>query len=227
MRRILQLLQAGGFFLDFPFYFAKKWSRFGSRRHRKTEREEDEELLNETKVAPSSEIRLKQQPTGVALLNLFLPMLCAVLVNGELRDYQLEGLNWLIHLYSNGINGILADEMGLGKTIQSISMLAYLYEYKGFKGPFIIITPKSTLANWMNEFAKWCPVLRPVRFHGGKEERVITGSLFCFPDESTLPGSNHSRKAAAGTVRCHCDYLRGCELGKKFFAQVSMAVLDY
>lgn len=30
---------------------------------------------------------------------------------GQMRDYQLQGLNWLIHLYDNGINGILADEM--------------------------------------------------------------------------------------------------------------------
>lgn len=36
---------------------------------------------------------------------------------GQLRDYQLDGLNWMISLYETGINGILADEMGLGKTI--------------------------------------------------------------------------------------------------------------
>jgi SWI/SNF-related matrix-associated actin-dependent regulator of chromatin subfamily A member 5 len=36
---------------------------------------------------------------------------------GKLRDYQLDGLNWMISLYETGINGILADEMGLGKTI--------------------------------------------------------------------------------------------------------------
>ena len=34
-----------------------------------------------------------------------------------LRDYQLDGLNWMIGLNETGINGILADEMGLGKTI--------------------------------------------------------------------------------------------------------------
>jgi SNF2 family DNA or RNA helicase len=27
------------------------------------------------------------------------------------------GLNWMISLYNNNLNGILADEMGLGKTI--------------------------------------------------------------------------------------------------------------
>lgn len=34
---------------------------------------------------------------------------------GELKDFQLTGLNWLAYLWSKGENGILADEMGLGK----------------------------------------------------------------------------------------------------------------
>ncbi len=32
-------------------------------------------------------------------------------VKGTMRNYQLDGLNWLIKLYETGINGILADEM--------------------------------------------------------------------------------------------------------------------
>ena len=35
----------------------------------------------------------------------------SVINGGKLREYQMQGLNWLIHLYDNGINGILADEM--------------------------------------------------------------------------------------------------------------------
>ena len=35
----------------------------------------------------------------------------SILQGGELRDYQLDSLNWLISLYETGINGILADEM--------------------------------------------------------------------------------------------------------------------
>lgn len=38
---------------------------------------------------------------------------------GTLKPYQLEGLNWMIHLAEKGLNGILADEMGLGKTVSS------------------------------------------------------------------------------------------------------------
>ena len=38
---------------------------------------------------------------------------------GTLKPYQLEGLNWMIHLAEKGLNGILADEMGLGKVSAS------------------------------------------------------------------------------------------------------------
>jgi SWI/SNF-related matrix-associated actin-dependent regulator of chromatin subfamily A member 5 len=95
----------------------------------------------------------------------------------------------MAHLTEHGINGILADEMGLGievpflqddlihgtisgKTLQSISILGYLHEFKNITGPHLVVVPKSTLSNWMNEFARWCPTLRPIRFHGNKEERA-------------------------------------------------------
>ena len=61
---------------------------------------------------------------------------------------------------------------GLGKTLQTISLLGYLSEFRGIKGPHLVIVPKSTLHNWMNEFKKWCPSLRPVKFHGNLEQGV-------------------------------------------------------
>ena len=67
---------------------------------------------------------------------------------GTLKTYQLKGMNWLCSLYDQGINGILADEMGLGKTVQSLSFLAYVAETYGVWGPFLVITPASTLHNW-------------------------------------------------------------------------------
>ena len=93
-------------------------------------------------------------------------------VKGQMRAYQLEGLNWMIKLHHNGINGVLADEMGLGKTLQSISILGFLREFKQITGPHLIIVPKSTLANWNNECKRWCPDLRVLSFHGDKEERM-------------------------------------------------------
>ena len=47
---------------------------------------------------------------------------------GTLKPYQLEGLNWMIHLAEKGLNGILADEMGLGKVrVSSVMLVLVLY----------------------------------------------------------------------------------------------------
>ncbi|XP_031616380.1 chromatin-remodeling complex ATPase chain Iswi-like [Contarinia nasturtii] len=90
---------------------------------------------------------------------------------GEMRDYQIRALNWLITLYENGINGILADEMGLGKTLETISMLGYLKQYEKVNGPHLIVAPNSTLQNWMNEIQKFCPSLTGYILIGEKQSR--------------------------------------------------------
>jgi SWI/SNF-related matrix-associated actin-dependent regulator of chromatin subfamily A member 5 len=61
--------------------------------------------------------------------------------------------------------------MGLGKTLQSISVLVYMLEYRNVTGPHLIVVPKSTLSNWMNEIARWAPTLTAVKFHGDKAAR--------------------------------------------------------
>ena len=59
---------------------------------------EDQELLaDEDTAGERAGHRLSVQPS--------------VIKGGQMREYQMQGLNWLIHLYDNGINGILADEM--------------------------------------------------------------------------------------------------------------------
>ena len=55
--------------------------------------------------------------------------------------------------------------------MQSISILAYHYEYLRIQGPHLVCVPKSTLSNWMNELKRWCPSLRAIRFHGSREDR--------------------------------------------------------
>ena len=88
----------------------------------------------------------------------------SIITGGKLREYQIEGLQWMVRLCENGINGILADEMGLGKTLQSVSIIAYMREFKNITGPHLIMVPKSTLSNWMNEFQRFCPCIRTIRF---------------------------------------------------------------
>ena len=90
----------------------------------------------------------------------------------ELKEYQLEALNWLIHLHSMNVNGILADEMGLGKTIQTISLLAYLHLHDQ-SITHLIIVPKVTIKNWERELNKWLPNMKVCFFYGDKEERKV------------------------------------------------------
>ncbi|SAM04386.1 hypothetical protein [Absidia glauca] len=133
-------------------------SEDGSKRRRKTEKEEDEELLKDEINTNEALTVFTESP--------------AYVTGGKLRDYQVQGLNWMISLFENGINGILADEMGLGKTLQTISFLGYLKHIRGVAGPHLVVVPKSTLHNWKSEFAKWVPDFDAFIFHGNKDERI-------------------------------------------------------
>ncbi|XP_077246989.1 SNF2/Brahma-type chromatin-remodeling protein CHR12 [Tasmannia lanceolata] len=97
----------------------------------------------------------------------------AMLQGGELRPYQLEGLQWMLSLFNNNLNGILADEMGLGKTIQTIALIAYLMENKGVSGPHLIVAPKAVLPNWVHEFSTWAPSIVAILYDGRLEERKV------------------------------------------------------
>lgn len=68
-------------------------------------------------------------------------------------------------------NCILADEMGLGKTIQSITFLEEIHRI-GIKGPFLIIAPLSTIANWEREFRTWTH-LNVIVYHGSMVSRQM------------------------------------------------------
>ncbi|CAD5232023.1 unnamed protein product [Bursaphelenchus xylophilus] len=127
-------------------------------RHRMTEEDEDKELLAQ-EGAPEDMILFDKSPSFIK--------------NGELRDYQVRGLNWLIQLHYNKFNGILADEMGLGKTLQTVSLLGYMKHVKNHNGPFLVIVPKSTIQNWKNEFTKWCPTINTCVLIGSAEERAV------------------------------------------------------
>ncbi|CAN6167182.1 unnamed protein product [Urochloa humidicola] len=90
---------------------------------------------------------------------------------GTLREYQLVGLQWMLSLYNNKLNGILADEMGLGKTVQVMALIAYLMEFKGNYGPHLIIVPNAVLVNWKSELLNWLPSASCIFYVGAKDQR--------------------------------------------------------
>lgn len=110
-----------------------------------------------------------QNPTSLGDIEISQP----TMLTAKLKEYQLKGLNWLVNLYEQGINGILADEMGLGKTIQSISVMAYLAEVHNIWGPFLVIAPASTLHNWQQEITKFVPDIKVLPYWGSAKDRKI------------------------------------------------------
>lgn len=91
--------------------------------------------------------------------------------NGELRDFQLTGLNWMAFLWSRNENGILADEMGLGKTVQTVSFLSWLIYARRQNGPHLVVVPLSTVPAWQETFEKWSPDLNCIYYLGNTESR--------------------------------------------------------
>ena len=89
-----------------------------------------------------------------------------------LRDYQLGGINWVVHAWCKNNSVILADEMGLGKTIQTISFLSHLFHNYELYGPYLIVVPLSTMAAWQKEFQTWAPDMNVVVYIGDVNSRT-------------------------------------------------------
>merc|ERR1719186_1939688 len=129
---------------------------------RKTEDVVDQEEVKKNRNEKDRKFEGREIPSNQPLL----------LTGGIMRDYQLEGYEWMSTLWENGINGILADEMGLGKTIQTVALFCHMYEM-GVSGPFLVVAPLSTVPNWVNEFKRFAPKVPCVLYHGNLQERLV------------------------------------------------------
>jgi len=98
----------------------------------------------------------------------YLPELPSTL-QAQLRDYQLEGFQWMARLTHWGAGACLADDMGLGKTVQALTLILSQAEH----GPTLVIAPTSVCMNWETEVARFAPTLQWYNFAEGNRTDMV------------------------------------------------------
>ncbi|MFP3983311.1 MAG: DEAD/DEAH box helicase [Desulfurivibrionaceae bacterium] len=90
-------------------------------------------------------------------------------LKADLRDYQVEGVKWLIQLSQWGIGACLADDMGLGKTAQALAAVLV----RADKGPTLVVAPLSVINNWKDEAERFAPALNIKIFGRGDRQQLL------------------------------------------------------
>ncbi|TAH18703.1 MAG: DEAD/DEAH box helicase [Cytophagales bacterium] len=90
----------------------------------------------------------------------------------ELRNYQIEGYQWLARLAHWGVGACLADDMGLGKTIQALAIILA----RASEAPTLVVAPATVTRNWVMEAERFAPTLKPILF-GGKDRETTLKNL--------------------------------------------------
>ncbi|MDO9103528.1 MAG: DEAD/DEAH box helicase [Methylovulum sp.] len=90
-------------------------------------------------------------------------------LQGELRDYQREGYQWMTRLAHWGAGACLADDMGLGKTVQALALILS----RAQDGPTLILAPTSVCINWLEESQRFAPTLNVQQFGLGDRQAML------------------------------------------------------
>lgn len=120
---------------------------------------------------------------------------------GQLRDYQKQGLDWLGFLKEYQLGGILSDDMGLGKTVQVLTHLLAEKEQERLKKPCLVIAPTSLMNNWNQEAKRFTPSLSVITLHGQSRKQffneiqtadlVLTTYSLIIRDQELLLGNEY------------------------------------
>ena len=89
--------------------------------------------------------------------------------NVKLRNYQLEGFQWLTRLDAWGAGACLADDMGLGKTLQALAFILS----KAEEGPALVVAPTTVCHNWLEQCEKFTPTIKPFVFGQGNRAEML------------------------------------------------------
>ncbi|KAI9825498.1 MAG: hypothetical protein M1826_006994 [Phylliscum demangeonii] len=129
--------------------------------------------------------------------------------HGQLRDFQVTGLNFLAYNWCKGSNVILADEMGLGKTVQTVAFISWLLHERQQEGPFLVVVPLSTVPAWAETFANWTPDINCVVMNGPAVARKMIKEHELYTDKgpkrprinvliTTYEGIGHEEETLSG-----------------------------
>ena len=122
-----------------------------------------DEAVDEQVVVGATLLDVRERLLGAATRD---PVEPPAALTGTLRDYQRQGLSWLVEMTSLGLGACLADDMGLGKTITLIALHLHRSQH-GLGGPTLVVCPASLLGNWEAEIERFAPGVAVRRFHGG------------------------------------------------------------
>ncbi|WP_348692516.1 DEAD/DEAH box helicase [Duganella fentianensis] len=177
-----------------------------------------EELASEVGTLKSDK-RWKQHLEQMAAQAAFQPQLPSTL-QAELRDYQLEGYNWLARLAHWGVGACLADDMGLGKTLQALALILS----RAPQGPTLVVAPTSVCLNWISEAARFAPTLKVHQFGIG-DRAAMLGDLQPFDVVVTSYGLLQLEAARFAGVQWHTIVLDEAQAIKNGATKRSQAVM--
>ena len=105
-------------------------------------------------LEPESLIQMRKRIRESENLNIEMPRN----LNATLRDYQEDGVRWMLRMASWGAGVCLADDMGLGKTLQTLACMLSRRD----KGAQMVVAPASVVGNWRREANRFAPSLNIV-----------------------------------------------------------------
>ncbi len=119
-------------------------------------------------MAIKAEKQWQEQVKRLSEMSELVPALPSTL-QGELRDYQLEGYHWMRRLAYWGAGACLADDMGLGKTVQALALILS----RASEGATLILAPTSVCMNWLDESQRFAPTLNAMQFGSGDRQQML------------------------------------------------------